>query len=171
MKRRFEMEKLRGNEDGLEEHDANETNNSLGKSAIVGIKSSWSILRERDFLCVVLGNFFRTMRLIANVNFMTIFTETLVSPSGTLPLESDDLSLFYQLNGSLPSVRCIHSISMNIIYALQIAFILMWPALFKFGPWTVNTIQGVLSCINCVVALFVGRSNPVWFAVFLTVEK
>uniref|UniRef100_A0A914WUJ6 Uncharacterized protein n=1 Tax=Plectus sambesii TaxID=2011161 RepID=A0A914WUJ6_9BILA len=153
VQQRLELEKLRGEDavsiDDKEKHD------SLGKRAQTGLTSSWAIIKERDFLCVVLGNFFRVMRLIGSISFMTIFVETLISPSGFLPLESNSLSLFYQLCGSLPSI----------------GFILMWPALYKFGPWIVNSFQGLLACANCVIALFVGRHNPVWLAVFILAEN
>jgi hypothetical protein len=80
---------------------------TLRKSLMLGLKSSWQIIRERDFLCVVMGNFFRILRMTAASNFTAIFMESLVSPTGLLPKGSTELSVFYQMTQTLPSVSII----------------------------------------------------------------
>uniref|UniRef100_A0A914WHR8 Uncharacterized protein n=1 Tax=Plectus sambesii TaxID=2011161 RepID=A0A914WHR8_9BILA len=128
---------------------------TLYTSVMHGLKSSWQIIRERDFLCVVFANFFRIMRVIAASNFTAIFIEALVSPSGLLPKGSTEISIYYQLTQTLP----------------PIVFLLFWPLLTKLGPWLVNNGQIFFSCVNCILMLVIGRHNHMWLVIFLLVEN
>lgn len=60
-----------------------------------GYRASKAILSNRDFWCVVLGNFFHIMRTTGDSNFLAILTEALLSPNGILTVGSIQISLFY----------------------------------------------------------------------------
>ncbi|KAK0395586.1 hypothetical protein QR680_001344 [Steinernema hermaphroditum] len=119
------------------------------------IEVSWQIIRELEFVCVVCALFFRTIRFTVNEQFLIIFIPILLSPFGYLPLGSTALSLYYVLVRSFGSI----------------AFLLCWPITKRFGPLNVNNALGVITVINCLLALIVGRSFVPYIAVFILIEN
>ncbi len=62
------------------------------------------LLSNGNFWSAVVGNFAHICRSFANDNFLNIFTEALISPTGFLALCSVELSLFYQACKTVPKV-------------------------------------------------------------------
>ncbi|TMS35301.1 hypothetical protein L596_002732 [Steinernema carpocapsae] len=119
------------------------------------IQVSWQVIREFEFICVVSGLFFRSLRNVVNEQFLIIFIPILLSPFGYLPLGSTELSLYYVLARSVGGVL----------------FLVLWPVTKKFGPLNINNALAVLTIINCTVALIVGRGFLPYIAVFILVEN
>jgi len=70
-----------------------------------------TIFGNRDFVCTVSGNFFRTLRVTCIVNFTSIFTEALVSQyGGKFSVGSVQLSTFYGLCNFAPKVMLLNNI-------------------------------------------------------------
>ncbi len=96
-----QIELINTNDDHLLSND--DQNNRLSKRD--AFNTIGQIVRERNFLCIVFANFFRSLRVFADINFLVIMIEALISPSGLLALGSMQLSLFYQVSMSISPVR------------------------------------------------------------------
>ncbi|KHN74392.1 Transmembrane protein [Toxocara canis] len=133
----------------------NESANTLLIALRRSLSISWEVIRERSFLCVVFGQFFRMMRSTVNDSFMIVFVQTLISPYGVLPLGSRSLSIFYVLCRTIP----------------QVIFVALWPFSNRFGAWIINTLLGCLTIINCIIALTIGSNQPFSIAIFIMIEN
>ena len=107
VKQRIEFDSIGNGYSAFLDNDNTNEVITVKKNLILGLTSCWQIIRERDFLCVVLALFFRIMRTTAAANFTAIFVEALVSPTGLLPKGSNELSIFYQLSQTLPPVSAL----------------------------------------------------------------
>lgn len=81
------------------------TDNAFLRVLKDGWISSKGIFTNRNFWCVVGGNFFHILRVTANSNFLAIYTEALVSFNGVLPVGTFGLSLYYTFCNFVPKVK------------------------------------------------------------------
>ncbi|GMR37596.1 hypothetical protein PMAYCL1PPCAC_07791 [Pristionchus mayeri] len=115
---------------------------------------SWQIIRQPRFLCLVGSQFMRTMRTVFTGTWQMILVAALVSRPGFLEGGSPQLSAFYALAQPIGSIL----------------FMFLWKPLSVLGTHKMMLILLGVALLNVTVALFVGRSSPMFVIIFLGME-
>ncbi|KAF8360324.1 hypothetical protein PRIPAC_87247 [Pristionchus pacificus] len=118
------------------------------------MRVSWEIVCEPRFLFLVGAQFMRTLRTQTMMTFQMILIGALVSRVGFMEAGSPALSLFYAIVQPIGSIL----------------FMFLWKPLSLLGTHKMMLILLGVALANVIVAIFLGRSDPLYVIVFLGVE-
>lgn len=130
-----------------------ESEKKTGNAFVNALKEGWvsskGIFTNRNFWCVVCGNFFHILRVTANSNFLAIFTEVLVSANGVLSVGSFGLSVYYTFCSFVPKVFSHRNLNLQRIYLIQLVIAYRYSLLASSKKvWSMEYID-VLCYVNC----------------------